>query len=156
MSFTTQYAFITDHTIHLKRLQPRALFSSPGPPLGPSCVLVVNNRNKKRKRDFTSFDKDGFLEDLQQVDWMLNNNFDVNTCCSNFLLKFGSIVDKHVPLKIVSKQQYQLHHKPWITKGILKSIKHKQHLFYRYFIKGTTNQKQYYKKYSNKLNHLKE
>ena len=45
--------------------------------------------------------------------------------------------------------------KPWITHGILKSIKHKQKLYSTHFIKGNEIQKQFYKKDSNVLIKLK-
>ena len=62
----------------------------------------------------------------------------------------------HAPLKQYSRKQRRLRHKPWITKAILKSLKHKQKLYFSHFINGNDVSKQYYKKYSNLLTRIKE
>ena len=43
-----------------------------------------------------------------------------------FLPSFSNIVNKHAPLKLLSQSEQK--HKPWITKGLLKSIKHLQNI----------------------------
>ena len=58
----------------------------------------------------------------------------------------------HAPLKQYSRKQRRLRQKPWITKAILKSLKHKQKLYSSHFINGNDVSKQYYKK--NKRNLL--
>ena len=40
-------------------------------------------------------------------------------------LKKNEILDKHAPMKYMSRKQQKYISKPWITKGILKSIKMK-------------------------------
>ena len=42
---------------------------------------------------------------------------------------FKNLLDKHVPLIRQSRRQRKLAHKPWITKAILISIRHKNRLF---------------------------
>lgn len=69
---------------------------------------------------------------------------------------FNSIVDKHVPLETISKQQFKLAQKPWIIKGIYNSIKQKRCLYRRYCVNGNDPQKEYYKKYANLLTHTRE
>jgi len=54
---------------------------------------------------------------------------DVNTPFSRFALLFETTLNKHAPLKIMSRRQQQMHRKPWISKGILKSIKTKNTIF---------------------------
>jgi len=54
---------------------------------------------------------------------------DVNTTFSRFKLLFETTLSKHAPLKIMSRKQQRMHRKPWISKGILKSIKTKNKLF---------------------------
>ena len=41
-----------------------------------------------------------------------------------FIDKIKEISDKNIPMKKLSKSQLKLRSKPWITKGILKSIRH--------------------------------
>ena len=45
--------------------------------------------------------------------------------------------------------------KPWITSGILKSIKNKQGMYRTQFLSNNPVKTAEYKKYANKLNHLK-
>jgi len=54
---------------------------------------------------------------------------DVNTTFSKFTLLFETTLNKHAPLKILSRKQQRMHRKPWISRGILKSIKTKSKLF---------------------------
>ena len=44
---------------------------------------------------------------------------------SNFLFKVDNLLDKHAPFKEQAKRQEKLRFKPWISKGILASIKRK-------------------------------
>ena len=55
----------------------------------------------------------------------------------------------------MSRKQLKLKLKPWITKGLLVSIKHKQQLYKTHFVNGNSEQKKFYKKYANKLNRIK-
>ena len=55
-------------------------------------------------------------------------------------------------------ERKKLYKKPWLTKGILKSIKTKQKLYKYIIIKSNkvSQEWSYYKKYRNKLTHLIE
>ena len=55
----------------------------------------------------------------------------------------------------MSRKQLKLKLKPWITKGLLVLIKHKQQLYKTHFVDGNSKQKKLYKKYANKLNRIK-
>ena len=88
------------------------------------------------------------------------NNYDVNP--SNFNNLFSdcinirkSIIDLHAPLKKLSRKQLNLKLKPWITKRLLVSIKHKQQLYKTHFVNGNSEQKKIYKKYADNLNRIK-
>ena len=37
--------------------------------------------------------------------------------------------DKHAPLKKLTRKQKRLQRRPWITKGFLISVKHKQRMY---------------------------
>ena len=50
----------------------------------------------------------------------------------------------------MSRKQLKLKLKPWINRGLLISIRHKQKL-----INGNSEQKKFYKKFANKLNQIK-
>lgn len=57
---------------------------------------------------------------------------------------------------MISRKQYKIGKNPWITKGILKSIKHKNKLYTKYLKSKSQNILLTYKKYRNKLTHIKE
>ena len=61
------------------------------------------------------------------------------------------MVDKHATIKRASRKKHKLLEKPWITKGILISIKNKQKIYKNNFLNGNDAQKLLFKTYSNKL-----
>ena len=72
-----------------------------------------------------------------------------------FLHLFNKCLDKHTPLKTVSKKEERVLQKPWITNGIKTSIKIRDKL-YKQIIKQKDailkSQKQiFYKRYCNKV-----
>ena len=65
------------------------------------------------------------------------------------------MADSHAPVKIASNRKKKAVNKPWLSKGILKSIKRKQKLFYD--MKNNPNdvdKTRKYKSYSNLLNNI--
>ena len=64
-------------------------------------------------------------------------------------------IEKHAPLKKLSRKQQRLKNKPWITKSLLISIKKKQKLHKTHYIFGLPSEKKYYKLYSNTLTRVK-
>jgi len=76
---------------------------------------------------------------------------DVNTSFSRFALLFETTLNKHAPLKMMSRKQQRMHRKPRISKGILKSIKIKNKLFSKIqnLDKTDSNKWNKYKKYRN-------
>ena len=75
----------------------------------------------------------------------LNDNF-------NRLSKtISDVIETHAPLQTASRRQKRLQERPWITKGILISIKNKQKLYKTFFLGGSDFEKSFYKIYANKL-----
>ena len=66
-----------------------------------------------------------------------------------------AVINLHTPLQNATRKQKQLFQKPWITKGLITFIKHKQRLHRTYFLKGNFSERQFHKKYANKLTTLK-
>ena len=66
------------------------------------------------------------------------------------------ITDKHAPLKTLTQRETKLYFKPWITTGILKSIRTKQKMYKTHFLSNKTHKKDEYRKYCNSLNKLKK
>ena len=76
---------------------------------------------------------------------------DVDTCIFKFIDVVKVNIDKHAPLKKATRKQRKLMNKPWITKGILISIKNKQKLYAKCYKSGSEFEKWLYKTYANKL-----
>ena len=87
-------------------------------------------------RDYSQFNEADFLEEVGTIDWMdvFGDTDDVNLIFSSFFYTLSVLVDKHVPLKKLSKRKAKLLSKPWITKGIRVSIKRKNK-FYKLYLK---------------------
>ena len=85
-------------------------------------------------RDLKNFDRENFLIDLVALDLtnnaMVENNGEKSL--DNLLSKINELIDKYAPLRKVTKAEFKQTRKPWITNGILSSIKRKDKLFHRY------------------------
>ena len=55
----------------------------------------------------------------------------------------------------MSRKQLKLAKKTWITKGILTSIRKKNSMFQSHFIRGSDAEKNYFRRYTNKLTKIK-
>ena len=58
-----------------------------------------------------------------------------------FLSTFSNIVNNHAPLKLLYRSEQNRKYQPWITKGLLKSIKHKNKLYKIMLYKRTSKEK---------------
>ena len=98
-----------------------------------------------------------FLIDLQNsfLNWSCINNT-VEEDFNRFNSTFELIIDKHAPKTTITRKQKKLRQKPWITKGLLKSIRHKNKLYKIFITNKTESSFLNYKQYRNKLNHLLE
>jgi len=109
------------------------------------CIFPKPNQNhlpKKHnmyKRDRKNFkDKEDFMlfrEDFLEINWFekleIEKN-DVNYSFNSFYDEIEGLMDKYLPLKKVSKKDYKRNFKPWITHGILTSMKRRDKLFGKY------------------------
>ena len=50
-----------------------------------------------------------------------------------------AVINLHAPLQNATRKQKRLFQKPWITKGLITSIKHKQRLHRTHFLKGNSS-----------------
>ena len=87
---------------------------------------------KSKMRDFSRFSSDRLHADLSNVNWnalFSNESSDVNNKFSSFYNKFNKLVNKHAPMKTISNRKAKQFCKPWITKGLRKSIRVKNKLY---------------------------
>ena len=87
------------------------------------------------RRNTNKYDQASFYNDFQNTDWIniinVNEN-DTNDSFNSFFKKFNYILDKHIPLQKMSNKNFKRRFKPWITQGILKSLKKRSDLHSRY------------------------
>ena len=83
---------------------------------------------------------------------MLNENNDVNDSDISFKSFHNNYIylfNKYFPLIRMSRKQFK--HKPYVTKGILVSIRHKNKLLKNYLEHNTAINEMNYKRFRNKL-----
>ena len=104
-----------------------------------------------------SIEMQNFLIDLQNsfLNWSCINNT-VKEDFNRFNSTFELIIDKHVPKTTITRKQKKLRLKPCITKGLLKSKRHKNKLYKIFITNKTESSFLNYKQYRNKQNHLLE
>ena len=72
--------------------------------------------------------KEDYLQDLNRIDWnaKLNNlNNNISQTTNDVIKTIEEISNKHAPIKALPRSKLKQFTKPWITNGILKSIKTK-------------------------------
>ena len=93
-------------------------------------AITCSNKTNQMvfRRDFLNFNAEDFCDDLHNalvIFFHLNQNINEHLVC-DFIEIVKSKIDNHAPLKKLSREQRRLKLKPWITQGILTSIKRKQ------------------------------
>ena len=107
-------------------------------------------------RDYKNFDTELYLKDLREVDWdsILQAGKDLHESAAEVVRKIEHIANNHAPMKQLPRNKKKLFSKPWITNGMLQSIKNKQKMYRTHFFSKNTTKVLEYKKYSNKLNKI--
>ena len=82
-------------------------------------------------RNFSQFSEDDYNNELLQVnlELVLSRQQNVNCAFSTFYNKLNKLINKHAPVKSVSRFKLKQFSKPWITRGLRISIKMKNALF---------------------------
>ena len=113
------------------------------------CILKstveIAQPKKITIRDFSKFSQRAFSQELSDLTWdsTLSAN-DPSKLFSTFYNKLNKLLNKHAPLRTLSKRKSKQLAKPWITKGLRKAIKIKNELFY-------SGDRERYKLYRNKV-----
>jgi len=84
------------------------------------CVASYVLINAKKVYLFEKSEQNilNFLDEVDCINWSnLDGYNDPKICCSKFLERYTKVYEKHFPLKKLRK--------PWISQGLLKSIKKK-------------------------------
>ena len=107
-------------------------------------IDIFDNTNLKHaknvgfSRNWRIFNKREFEEELTNIDWneINNANTDTNQSFSKFFKKIEKLLDETAPIRKLSKKEMRLKERPWITNGILTSMKERDSLY-----KEFTNEK---------------
>ena len=103
--------------------------------LMPQGIQRPPKHHNLMKRDLKNLDKEALLADVMDVNWpevLSLDKCDPNHSFENLDNKINEIIDKHVPLKKLTKKDFKLQAKPWITAGMIKSIKRRDNLLRQY------------------------
>ena len=104
-------------------------------------------------RNIKSVDEEEFRNDLESALSPLTNEFicsnishkNFDTHLDQFVQTIFSLNNKYAPLQTMSTKQKRIQQKPWLTKGLLLSIKNKQKLHQSYFLNGNVHENSFYK-----------
>ena len=125
----------------------------------PNISFIYNHNsykfpNRKIKiRDTKFFKADNFLSDLR-TNISTIPNLPSNNRWDYFEKVFSDTLNKHAPLRSKTRKEIKRKFKPWITCGILKSLKTKQKLYKEFILNNTEQKWNKYKTYRNKLTHI--
>ena len=91
----------------------------------------INKNIKIKKRDTKHFNQTDFLNELlgSTLIHEIENAHNTNMAYEIFHKKIIEALNNHAPMKYLNKKEIKTRHKPWLTKGILTSIKRKRILF---------------------------
>jgi hypothetical protein len=94
-----------------------------------------------------------FRNCLSNVNWYdLDDIHEPKKAYCSFFSKFNDIYNDCFPLKKV-KNNKSIFKKPWLSKGLLKSVRQKNRLYKRYLNSPSVNNNLKYKRFKIKLNH---
>ena len=158
---TSNTATLIDNifTNHLDNLAfSGLLFTDISDPLSIFCILYEQHID-------TNYDKyifypnkseaniSKFHDRLRNTNWLELQDFnDPKHAYGSFLDKFTNIFNSCFPLEKKRASRFTLK-KPWLSKGLLKSIKRKNYLYKKYLTTPNHENESLYKKYKNKLTH---
>ena len=104
--------------------------------------LIVPSSDKRppkihnmKVRDTRNYSHEELVADIINVDWgavLESDRADPNHSFKQFNEKVNEILDKHMPWRKLNKKEMRLQAKPWLTKGILNSIKRRDKLLRKY------------------------
>ena len=118
-------------------------------------TLELDNQDRPLKRDLKNFDEDKLVRDIEEInlEQKTENIGQINQKYTFYHENIMKVIDKNAPLKKLTKEELKRSRKPWITKGILTSIKKK--ILLKNIIQSN-DQLTFlrYKTYRDKINHF--
>ena len=111
---------------------------------------------KVHKRDYSKLNETALINEMQSINWhtVFTPNLDPSSMFDSFYTKTSEIIDRHIPIKQLSRRELKFQSKPWITSAIKVLIHAKNKLYKKYLKTKSTYYHSKFKYYRNKLNHL--
>ena len=97
------------------------------------------------------FHRERFCSELQTslenklLNVLANEEVEVDSEFNRFTFIVREIISRHAPRKKLNRSQERKSSKPWLTKGVLTSIRKKQWLYRTHFLNGNTLKKRLFK-----------
>ena len=112
--------------------------------------------NDYKVRDTTKFNLEIFLNALNdQLNILIDSNISSpHELYDKFVTKFENVVDEFAPMRKASRKENKLRCRPWLTCGLLKSIRIKNKMYNNLRKKSDTSQNHKYKIFRNLVNRL--
>ena len=118
---------------------------------------ILPSNFKIYKRDYSKCNEQMLVKEFSNINWdkvLPTYGANVNDIFESFYLETTNIINKHAPLRKVTRSEIKIMSKTWITKAIKGSIKTKKKLFHKYLRTKNTYHHSKYKANRNKLNHI--
>ena len=130
----------------------------------PNFLIITKLSNppknfKMYKRDYSGLDNEMLISEVSKVNWeevlaSESGVLDVNTIFQNFYLCISNLVNKHAPLRKLTRKEIKSLSKPWVTPGIQTSIRLKEKFYKRFLETRNIYFLTKYKFYRNKITEL--
>ena len=87
-------------------------------------IKEVRKKGGKKIRDCSHFSENSFADELSQIEWdsVSGAQNDPDHSFSILYNKVNKLLDKRAPYKTLSQGRFKPMQKPWITRGLRKSI----------------------------------
>ena len=116
--------------------------------------------DRKSVRNWRIFNKREFKEELSKIDWtsIITPQMNTDSSTSKFYKSITKLLDEMAPYKKLTKKELTLKQNPWISPGIIASMKIRDQLHKEFLNEKNANRKEEihtkYKKYRNMIIHL--
>ena len=89
---------------------------------------VLPSSIKLHKRDYSNFNQSHLINDIQEIDWkeVIEPCNDPSYMFKSFHNLITNVIDKHIPVKELGRNEIKLKSKPWITSALRKSLQKKK------------------------------
>jgi len=114
-------------------------------------------KDRKSVRNWRIFNKREFKDELSRINWneIITPQMSTNESCSKFYNTITKLLDEMAPFKKLTKKELKLKQNPWITPGILASMRTRDQLHKNFLKENILDKKEdlfnQYKKYRNMI-----